>query len=238
MLYAIIYFFAKGRYMKFPLLILVLFSSVNVFSQRTWSFELHGGVVTNVPLPLTIKQKGYPDIFIRGARFYSEPLISPYYWDWRFAKWSGKHAIEFEAIHHKLYLKDKHPDIQRFGISHGFNMLTLNYACLFKYFIFRNGIGSVLLHPESTIRNKAYPEGPGFDIRGYRLRGFVFNTAVSKHIPVVRKRLFINAEVKATFAKANAPIVDGIAKVNNIALQGIIGIGVNFAGNSKRDKSK
>lgn len=229
-------FIPKDGYLYFLLLILVLAFPVHTFSQRTWSFELHGGVVTNIPLPLTIKQSGYPDIFIRRARFYSEPLISPYYWDWRFAKWFGKHAIEFEAIHHKLYLKDKHPDIQRFGISHGFNMLTLNYARLFKYFIFRNGIGSVLLHPESTIRNKVYPEGPGFDIRGYRLRGFVFNTAVSRRIPIVKKRLFINTEVKATFAKANAPIVDGVAKVNNIALQAILGMGVNFAGNAKKDK--
>lgn len=224
----------KVRYIRLLFILFTLITVNKSFSQRTWSFELHGGLTANVPLPLTIQQRGYPDIYIKRAKYYSEPLISPYYWDWRFAKWIGKHAIEFEAIHHKLYLKTQHPDIQRFGISHGFNMLTFNYARKLRYFIFRNGVGSVLLHPESTIRNKVYPEGPGFDIKGYRLRGFVYHTALSKQIPIVRNRLFINTELKASFAKANAPIVDGIAKVNAIVFQGIIGLGVNFAGDSRR----
>lgn len=229
-----LFFIMKGRLNWFLFLFFVLISAEKLFSQRTWSFELHGGITANMPLPLTIKQRAYPDIYIKQAKYYSEPLISPYYWDWRFAKWIGRHAIEFEAIHHKLYLKTKHPDIQRFGISHGFNMLTINYARKLRYFIFRNGVGSVLLHPESTIRNKVYPEGPGFDIKGYRLRGLVYHTALSKQIPILKKRLFINTELKASFAKANAPIVDGIAKVNAIVFQGIFGLGVNFAGDSKR----
>ena len=211
-------------------IILITFFSIhyNLIGQRYWSFELHGGVVANVPLPLTIQQTGHPDIYFKAARFYSEPLISPYYWDWRFTKWIDKHSIEFEAIHHKLYLKEKHPDIQRFGISHGFNIFTINYGRKFKYFILRNGLGSVLMHPESTIRNKVYPEGPGFDIKGYRLRGLVYNVGLAKQIPFLKNRFFINTEIKSTFAKANAPIVDGVAKVNNIALQAIVGLGVNF----------
>ena len=215
--------------MRQLIFLLILIKPINLFSQSHWSFELHGGNAYNIPLPLTIQQKGYPDIKIKQAKYESESLISPYYWDWRFSKWFDKYAIEFEAIHHKLYLKNKHPDIQRFGISHGFNMLTINYARKFKYFIFRNGIGSVLMHPENTIRNKSYPEGLGFDIKGYRLRGLVFNTAIAKQIYLIKNRLYINLEGKATFAKGNAPIVDGKAKVNNIALQAIGGLGVNFA---------
>ena len=208
-----------------------------VLAQRHWTFELHGGWAGNLALPLRIKQKGYPDIYIPRARYYSEPFISPYYWDWRFCKHIDKHSIEFEALHHKLYLANKHPDIQRFGISHGFNILTLNYGRKFRYFLFRNGIGSVLMHPENTIRNKAYPEGPGFDIKGYRLRGLVFNTAVSHQFYFFRKRMFLNTELKATFARANAPIVDGYATVNNISLQAIAGLGVCFA-RSAREKQK
>lgn len=203
-------------------------------AQRHWSFEFHLGLAGNVPLPLRIEQKGHPDIYIPRARFYSESLVMPVYWDWRFSKHLGKHSIEFEAIHHKLYLRDQHPDIQRFGISHGFNILTLNYARRFRYFIFRNGLGSVLMHPESTIRGKVYPEGPGFDIKGYRLRGIVYNTALAKQIPFLRNRMFINTEVKVTFARASAPIVDGVAHVNNIAFQGLLGLGVNFAGLRKQ----
>ncbi len=211
-----------------PIILMVCFS-LSIQGQRYWTFELHGGWAGNLPLPLRIQQNGHPDIYFKKAKFYSEPFISPYYWDWRFCKHINKHSIEFEAIHHKLYLENKHPDIQRFGISHGFNILTLNYGYKFKYFIFRNGIGSVLMHPESTIRNKVYPEGPGFDIKGYVLRGFVYNTAIAKQIYFFRRRMYLNTELKATFARAKAPIVDGAATVNNIALQAIVGLGVRFA---------
>jgi hypothetical protein len=199
-------------------------------AQRTWSFEFHLGWAGNLPLPLTIRQAGYPDIKIRRAQYYSEPFVLPYYWDWRLAKRIDKHSIEFEAIHHKLYLKNKPPEVQRFGISHGFNILTLNYVRHFRFFSWRNGLGSVLMHPESTVRNKVWPEGPGFDIKGYRLRGLVYNTGISKQIPLIRKRVYLSTELKATFARATMPIAEGNATVNNIALQAIAGLGVNFAG--------
>lgn len=206
--------------------------------QRYWSFEFHLGLAGNVPLPLRIEQKGYPDIYLSKAQYYSESLKRPYYWDWRFSKRMGRHSIEFEAIHHKLYLENKHPDIQRFGISHGFNMLTLNYSRHFRYFIFRNGLGSVLMHPESTIRGKVYPEGPGFDIKGYRLRGIVFHSAMAHQFPFARHRFFLNTELKASFAKAGAPIVDGVAHVNHISVQALLGLGINFAGLRKNTVDK
>lgn len=199
-------------------------------AQRTWGFDFHLGWAGNLPLPLTIRQADYPDIRIRRANFYSEPFVLPYYWDWRLKKRIGKFSFEFEAIHHKLYLKNKPPEVQRFGISHGFNVLTLNYVRHFSFFSWRNGLGSVLLHPESTVRNKVWPEGPGFDIKGYRLRGLVYNTGISKQIPIIRKRLYLSTELKATFARATMPIAEGDATVNNIALQAIAGMGVNFAG--------
>ncbi len=220
----------KLQYSYFLFGFLMLFCiSIESKSQRYWTFELHGGWAGNLPLPLRIKQQGHPDIYIKKAKFYSEPFISPYYWDWRFCKHIDKHSFEFEAIHHKLYLENKPPEVQRFGISHGFNILTLNYGYKFKHFIFRNGIGSVLMHPESTIRNKVYPEGPGFDIKGYVLRGFVYNTAIAKQFNFWKNRMYLNTELKTTIARANAPIVDGSAIVNNIALQAIAGLGVRFA---------
>jgi hypothetical protein len=88
------------------------------------------------------------------------------------------------------------------------------------------------MHPESTIRNKVYPEGPGFDIKGYVLRGFVYNAAIAKQFYFWKNRMYLNTEIKTTFARANAPIVDGTAIVNNIALQAIAGLGVRF-GNVK-----
>ncbi len=123
---------------------------------------------------------------------------------------------------------NKPPEVQRFGISHGFNNLFFNHSREIKKVIFRGGIGSVLLHPESTIRGMEYPEGPGFDIRGYRLRGISVNLAVAKQMSF-GKYFFVNVEGKITASVVNAPIVNGYARVHNVAFQLILGLGVNWA---------
>ncbi|MBK7129224.1 MAG: hypothetical protein IPM74_08105 [Crocinitomicaceae bacterium] len=138
-----------------------------------WSFEYHLGAVYNFKTPLTFTQAGFEDIKIQQAVFESEPFVSPHYWDWRFTKWFDQFGISFEAIHHKIYLKNKPDDVQRFGISHGYNMLVFSYNKAFRWYHIALGGGSVLMHPESTVRGKQYPEGPGFDWNGYVLKGYV-----------------------------------------------------------------
>jgi hypothetical protein len=107
-------------------------------------------------------------------------------------------------------------------------MLIFNYGREIKKIVFRAGLGSVLIHPESTVRGKVYPEGPGFDIHGYNLRGIVVNVAVAKQIKF-GKYFFINTEGKISASTAKAPIVDGYAKVYNIAFHLILGPGVNWS---------
>jgi hypothetical protein len=205
-----------------------VFASGQESGGRRWSFELHGGIVTNLRLPLVIKQDGYPDIRIERAHFRSEPLISPFYWDWRFSRWRGNKSLEFEAIHHKLYLVNKPPEVERFGISHGFNMLFLNYGCEAGKFIFRAGLGSVLMHPESTVRGKKWPEDSSFDADGYYLRGVAVNLGFAKQFRF-GKYFFINAEGKITAGTANVPILKGTARVQNVAFHFILGPGFNWA---------
>lgn len=194
---------------------------------KQWSFELHGGVVYNYPLPLIFEQKGYPDIRINKAIYRSEPLNDPYYWDWRFSRWKNNRSVEFEAIHHKIYLANKPADVQRFGISHGFNILTVNRGWRNRICIFRAGLGSVLVHPESTVRNLEYPVGPGFDFPGYRLRGIVLNIAAARRLEF-GKYFFVNAECKITGSMVNADIVQGKAKVHLATFHFILGPGINW----------
>lgn len=215
--------------MKRILFLASLFSlcSAFSFSQKRWSFELHGGGVYNVPLPLIIKQDGYPDIKIKKAEFFSEPLNDPFYWDWRFARWKNRKSFEFEAVHHKLYLKNRPPEVEWFGISHGFNMLTVNRSREIRGMILRVGMGSVLVHPESTVRGMKYPVGPGFDIPGYRLRGVTVNMGAAKQIPFGRF-FFVNAEAKVNASFARVPVVNGEAEVYNVVFQLILGPGINW----------
>lgn len=214
--------------MKILCLIFCIFIYCFSSAQTRWSFELQFGVVHSLDLPLTIYQQGYPDIRIKKANFYSEPLIDPPYWDWRFTKWFKNKSIEFEAIHHKFYLKNLPAEVQRFGISHGYNMLMLNHGRQVGKYILRAGAGSALVHGESTIRGMAYPEGPGFDIYGYRLRGVVINLAAARQLRF-SKTFFMNAELKLNASVANVPVVSGHARVHIIVFQFILGPGFNWS---------
>lgn len=201
--------------------------SIFSFSQTRWSFELQFGVVQSLDLPLVIKQQGYPDIIINKADFYSEPLVDPPYWSWRFSKWFKNKSIEFEAIHHKFYLRNKPAEVDRFGISHGYNMVLFNHGRQLGKVILRAGVGSAFVHGESTIRGMSYPEGPGFDIKGYRLKGLSLNFAVARQFRI-NKTFYINSEAKINTSFANIPIVNGHARVNILVFQLILGPGINW----------
>jgi len=179
-------------------------------------------------LPLTFYQAGYPDIKIKKANFYSEPLIDPPYWNWRISKWFKNKSIEFEAIHHKFYLINLPPEIEKFGISHGYNMVMFNHGREVGKFILRAGLGSAIVHGESTIRGMVYPNGPGFDFGGYHLRGLTVNLGAARQIKV-SKHFFVNTELKVNSSFANIPIILGHARVNIIVFQFIIGPGFNWS---------
>ncbi len=203
--------------MKLLFSIVCLFISIFLNAQTRWSFELQFGVVHSLDLPVTFYQDGYPDLRIEKADF----------WNWRFSKWFKNKSIEFEAIHHKFYLKNMPAEVQRFGISHGYNMLMFNHGREVGKYILRVGAGSALVHGESTIRGMSYPEGPGFDIYGYRMRGIVINLAAARQFKI-SKTFFMNAELKVNAAVANIPIVNGHARVNIVVFQFILGPGFNW----------
>lgn len=200
----------------------------NLTGQTRWSFEAYGGGVYNARLPLIIKQNEYPDIRISRAVYYSEPFIDPYYIGFRVSKWFTNQGVELEVLHHKLYLQNKPQEVQRFSLSHGFNIVTVNYARQVRKFIARAGLGPVFVNPENTIRGMKYPEeGPYRNWPGHVLVGGGLNVAVSRQIHI-GKYIFINTEGKITAAMARSPIVNGHADVYNIAFHLILGPGLNL----------
>lgn len=88
-----------------------IFAQAATYAQSRWSFELHGGEVYNVPMPLTISQDGYPDVKLT-ARYNTEPFRLPVYWNMRLARWQSNKMWEVEVIHHKLYLENRTSEIQ------------------------------------------------------------------------------------------------------------------------------
>jgi hypothetical protein len=199
----------------------------NVFGESKWTAEFQGGIVYSVPLPLTIYQSGYSEIRIDKARYQTKPLELPIYWALRIGRWWDNKSVEFEFIHQKFYLINKPAEVQHFEMTHGYNMFMFNHARDLEIIIVRAGLGSVLLHTESTIREMEYPSGKGIDLKGYKLRGIVFHLAIARRLNI-NERLFINTEFKVNASFANAPIVNGYAKTNILVFQLTVGLGYKW----------
>jgi hypothetical protein len=203
-----------------------LFSLPALVAQTRWSFELHGGEVYNVPMPLTIRQQGYPDLKLT-ARYSSESLILPIYVDSRLIRWQDGKSWELEFLHHKLYLNNTTPEIQQFSISHGFNMIMMNRGFDRKTFQYRFGAGFVLTHPESQIRGQAFGDATNDWDMGYFVSGPVVNLSAGKQFRI-SNRFYLNAEAKTTLAYVNVKVAGGNADVYNVAFHLILGIGYDF----------
>jgi len=222
--------FEDQNFMKMKKYIFILpFMFISLFAtyaQERWTVEWHGGEVYNLPLPLTISQQGYPDIKLT-ARYYTDALFPPIYWNLRLSHWKNVRSWEFELVHHKLYLDNTTPEVQKFNISHGFNMITINRGYDIKTWQCRAGAGIVLTHPESRIRGKEFGStGDDFDL-GYFVSGPVLNFAIGKSYRT-GNRFFFYAEAKTTLAYAYIPISQGHAKVVNIAFHIVLGLGYDF----------
>jgi hypothetical protein len=190
-----------------------------------WNIQIFTGSSYSFPSPLNIEQDGEDDIDITAeyeTRAWSTQ--APYY-ALRISKWTDNHAWEFESLHQKLYLTNKPDEVQKFAISHGYNMNMLNYA-LSKYgFIYRMGGGFVMTHPETTIRGKSWEDDGG--LNGFFISGAGGQLALEKRY-IITEKLSLSLELKMTAAYAEIPIADGTATVPNYAAHGLIGIGYDF----------
>lgn len=209
-----------------------IFAQTVTHAQSRWSFELHGGEVYNVPMPLIISQDGYPDLKLT-ARYNTEPFTLPVYWNMRLGRWQNDKMWEVEIIHHKLYLENTTPEIQKFNISHGFNLIMLNRGFDKKLFRYRFGAGMVLTHPESNIRGKAFGDSNDDKDLGYYLSGLALDLAIGKAFRI-NNTFYFDVESKATCAYTRVKVANGHADVYHLAIHLIFGVGIDF---SKKDEN-
>lgn len=205
------------------MVLLLLMPLLSVGQKRTWEAGLAGGVVYNFQSPLRIQQNDAPLIRI-GARYRTEPFTPPVYYDVRVSSWKNTHGWEVKFTHHKLILRNRPPEIQRFSITDGFNLLTVNRLWLHHGLIWSAGGGIVITHPESTIRNKAYPENRGILNKGYYISGPTVEAAVAKRLDL-GEQWFAFGEGRATASYVRVPVADGHAHVTNLALHFLLGAG-------------
>lgn len=192
-------------------------------AKAQWHLEACGGSVYNMPLPLTIYQDGMPTLRLT-AQFDSEPFTLPVYWDIRIGKVIGKRTIEAELIHHKLYLRNTNAEVQKFNVSHGFNMVIFNFGILRGNYHYRIGFGLVIAHPESKIRGLELGNSTDDWDMGYYLTGPTFSAGAERQI-TLSKVIYFAIGAKTTISLANIPIYNGHARFVNIAAHLNFGLG-------------
>ena len=206
--------------------IIVISSIINGFSQARWTFDLNFEDVYNVPMPLTIKQNGYPDIkFI--AKFTADAFTAPVCWDWRFSRWENGKSWEIEAIHDKLYLINTNDEITKYSISHGFNIITINRGFEKKFVSYKIGVGTILIHPESVIRGMGFGSSSDYTDFGYFITGPILMFTICKPIQFC-DRFYLNFEGKTSFAYSYVKVAKGYSNLYNFAFHVGIGLGFDF----------
>jgi hypothetical protein len=193
-----------------------------------WVVMARGGSAYNFKTPLVIKQQEEEVIRI-NAKYATKPFHMPPYYEFQISRWHKKCGWGFKVTHHKLYLQNNPPTVQRFTITDGYNLLTITRQWKVAGFIYHLGAGGVFTHPESIIRNQKFSETEGFLHTGYHLSGPIAETALEKRIDL-SSRFILSFEGRATASYIRVPVFNGTAKTSNIALHGLAGVGYKFYG--------
>lgn len=191
-----------------------------------WSFQAAVGFPFDLPLQLTIRQRGEAPIRVR-AHWDARPFEAPLYYDLRVARRSGGGEWALDFVHHKLYLSNPPPEVQELVISHGFNLLFASHAQeVARDTWARVGAGLVIAHPESTVRGRTLDGGGPFGAGYYPAGPLLAVGAERRFFP--SGGLFLSLQGLATAGWARVPIAGGSATFPHLSLHALGGVG--FAG--------
>ena len=189
-----------------------------------WGVQILFGGPLNLRTPLTIRQSGEPDVHAR-ARWETRPLERPIYYGVGGFRRDGGREWALELLHHKLHLRDPPPEVQRFSISHGYNLLVASYGIeLARGLWTRVGGGAIVAHPESTVRGRTLDEGRGLFGLGYHLAGPALSAGLEGRVPLGTERLRLALGGRFTGGYAVVPIEGGRAHVPNLAFHATAGL--------------
>jgi len=189
-----------------------------------WTFEGLGGDAWETPSRLVVRQQGFEDLRFQ-ARFRTEAFRVPVYWVARLTWWRGDTGWAMDLNHHKLYLENPPPEIQNLSVTHGYNLATIQILRRRGAWHGVVGFGGVLAHPESTVRERKYPESDGFVLPGHSLAGPVVLFGVGAHLRLAGP-VFLTVESRATFSTIDAPIERGDFSLRHTAFHVVAGLGL------------
>ncbi len=192
-------------------------------AEPRWQLEARVGGAWNAPLPVVLRQEGHPDLRL-SARWRTNALEFPIYYGWRVSRWREGAGWALDLTHHKLHLEAPPPEVRRFAISHGYNLVMLQRLAERGGWRYGGGVGAVLAHSESEVRGRRFDEHGGLFRAGYHVSGPTV-AALFGHSRTVQGPLRATAEVRLTLSNASVPIADGTARVPNLAVHGTLGLG-------------
>ena len=191
------------------------------------AIELQGGTAWSAPTPLIIRMVGEPTVRFR-ARYSTRPLADAPYYAYRLSRGSRTHAAEVELVHHKLYLENPIPPVERFEVTHGYNLAMANVRAPAGRWQARVGFGLVVAHAEGRIAGATIGRRRTLLGGGYHIAGATTQLAVGRPYPLGRgaTTAFVAPELKLTASMARIPLDVGSVLVPNVAAHALAGLGV------------
>ncbi|MFW5787152.1 MAG: hypothetical protein ACOC21_00335 [Halanaerobiales bacterium] len=210
------------------ILLLIVTISTTTFAGGDWAFEVYGGTAYNIPTPLTI-EKGEKTIDIDRAKYSTNPLEESPYYAWRVSRWENEKAWELQLVHHKIRLENDHEDIDHFEISHGYNLISVNHAWEKENYIFRGGLGTILTHPEFDVFNEKIDQEKGLAGLGFYFSGIAAQTSIGRKFELT-DNWYASTEgmLNASYASVKPDATEITAKVPNVSLHFLLGMGYEF----------
>ena len=185
------------------------------------------GSAWSLPIPLTVDARG--ERWRTLARYATRPFADAPYYSYRVGRSDVNGAgQELEMLHHKLYLQNPGGPVERFEVTHGYNLPTANVTGPGHGWQWRFGVGLVVAHPEGRIAGRELAGAATALGGGYHIAGITTQVSVGRRYPLRAGRTHLTASPEATITASWARIeVDSIAiRVPNIALHALGGFGV------------
>lgn len=190
--------------------------------EARWRLEAALGGALSLSSTLRVEQADAPPLEL-DARWDTRSLEGPLYYAVRLAR--GAWALRF--VHHKTYLENPTAEIERFSVSHGYNLLTLERSFAAAGVDLWVGAGIVVAHPESTVRGQTLEESGGLLGGGYYVTGPTAALAAGRRLRL-GSRFALAPEARFTLSRARVPIAGGEASAPNAAFHFLVGLEFGF----------
>jgi hypothetical protein len=213
-----------------PILVFVVAITLFITPAKAFAddvtFAIFLGAAKSFDSTVEMQFDNHPDQAF-DAQWENYPMTGAPYYAWRLGWDRGDDAIELELIHHKIYLANEVDNIDEFEITHGYNLLTLNYTWKLDLVDLRFGGGIILAHPEIVAFGEPLEE-THFMSMEFVYSGLTAQVAASKKFRLTDYLSGI-AEVKLTASNGEVPLEEASVTVPIVAIHFLVGIDFNYS---------